>query len=73
LSTPPRYEAAALVAAASHLFVYGGPPPRLPGERALRLCAEQLRDGVALHPAIPPVLAARCAAAGFAAPSPIDR
>ena len=49
----------------------GGTTPRLPGERALRLRAEQLALGVALHPAIPPVLAARCAAAGIPAPSPI--
>lgn len=49
----------------------GGPAPRLPGERALRLRAEQLARGVALHPAIPPVLAARCAAAGIPVPSPI--
>jgi L-lactate dehydrogenase len=46
----------------------GGAAPRLPGERALALRAAQLADGVALHPAIPPVLAARAAAAGIPAP-----
>jgi L-lactate dehydrogenase len=49
----------------------GAPPPRLPGERANRLRAEQLAHGVALHPSIPPVLAARAAAAGIAAPAPL--
>ncbi len=51
--------------------VPGGAAPRLPGERALALRAEQLARGVALHPAIPPVLAARAEAAGLAAPAPI--
>jgi len=49
----------------------GGPGPRLPGERARRLRAEHLANGVALHPSIPPVLAARAAAAGIAAPAPL--
>ena len=56
--------------------VHANPPapggaPRLPGERALALRMEQLAAGVALHPAIPPVLAARAAAAGLAMPQPI--
>lgn len=34
----------------------GAPPVRLPGERALQLRAQQLRDGVALHPEIWPAL-----------------
>ncbi len=49
----------------------GGAPPRLPGERGLALRAEQLAHGVRLHPAIPPLLAARAEAAGIAAPRPI--
>ncbi len=48
-----------------------GGSPRLPGERALALRREQLAVGVALHPAIPPVLAARAATAGLAMPQPI--
>ncbi len=48
-----------------------GGTPRLPGERALALRREQLAAGVALHPAIPPVLAARAAAAGLAMPLPV--
>jgi L-lactate dehydrogenase len=35
----------------------GGQAPRMPGERALALRAEQLARGVALHPAVPPALA----------------
>ncbi len=49
----------------------GARPPRLPGERALNLRAEQLANGVVLHPSIPPALAARAAAAGVAAPVPL--
>ena len=49
----------------------GGDPPRLPGERGLALRAEQLARGVALHPSIPPLLAARGAKAGMAAPTPL--
>jgi L-lactate dehydrogenase len=49
----------------------GGNPPRMPGERANRLRAEQLAGGVLLHPSIPPVLAARAAAAGIAPPVPL--
>jgi L-lactate dehydrogenase len=49
--------------------VSGGTAPRLPGERALRLRAEHLAHGVALHPSIPPVLEARARAAGLAAPA----
>ncbi len=51
--------------------VPGGPKPRLPGERALALRAEQLVNGIRLHPGIPPVLIARAAAAGLQAPTPI--
>ena len=50
----------------------GGAPLRLPGERALRLRAEHLANGVALHPSIPPVLAERVARAGIAPPRPLD-
>lgn len=48
-----------------------GQPVRLPGERALAMRAQGLRDGVALHPSIPPMLAARAAAAGITAPQPL--
>ena len=46
----------------------GGHAPRLPGERALALRAEQLAHGVALHPAIPPMLAERGQRVGVALP-----
>ena len=46
-------------------------PPRMPGERALARKAEQMRDGVTLHPTIPPVLADRGTRAGLAVPQPI--
>ncbi len=49
----------------------GGGAPRLPGERGLALRAEQLAQGVRLHPSIPPMLAAHAAAAGIAAPAAI--
>ena len=48
-----------------------GEPARLPGERALLRRQEQLSNGIALHPSIPPVLAALGARADIAAPSPI--
>jgi LDH2 family malate/lactate/ureidoglycolate dehydrogenase len=51
--------------------VPGGPTPRVPGEKAVRLRAEHLANGVALHPSIPPALAARAASAGIAAPQPL--
>ncbi|TCZ59854.1 Ldh family oxidoreductase [Roseicella aquatilis] len=51
----------------------GGPAPRLPGERAWQRRTQALAEGVVLHPSIPPVLAARAAAAGLAAPGPIRR
>lgn len=57
--------------------VHSNPPipghgtPRLPGERALKLRADHLAHGVALHPSIPPVLAARAEKAGIAAPLPL--
>jgi LDH2 family malate/lactate/ureidoglycolate dehydrogenase len=49
----------------------GGEQPRLPGERGLKLRAEQLANGVALHPSIPPVLTARAARYGLELPKPI--
>jgi L-lactate dehydrogenase len=49
----------------------GAAAPRLPGERALRLRAEQLAHGVALHPSIPPALAERARRAGLAPPRPV--
>jgi L-lactate dehydrogenase len=49
----------------------GGAPPRLPGERGLQRRAEQLAHGVALHPSIPPMLAARAERLGVAMPRPI--
>jgi L-lactate dehydrogenase len=49
----------------------GGAPPRLPGERALKLRAEQLANGVVLHPTIPPALAAAASRAGVVAPVPL--
>lgn len=57
--------------------VHANPPPpgraapRLPGERALALRAEQLAHGVRLHPSIPPALIARAEAAGIDVPVPI--
>ena len=47
------------VAAACHTSAprADGPAVRLPGERALQRKAEQLRNGVALHPTIMPMLA----------------
>jgi L-lactate dehydrogenase len=49
----------------------GGAAPRLPGARAWQRRAEALSEGVALHPSIPPALAACAAAAGLPMPSPI--
>jgi len=49
----------------------GGPTPRLPGERGWAQRSAALTQGVALHPAIPPMLAARAAAAGIAPPEPL--
>ena len=51
--------------------VPGGPAPRLPGERAWQRRTEAMARGVALHPSIPPALAARAAAAGLAMPAPL--
>ncbi len=48
----------------------GQPPPRLPGERGLARKAAALAGGLVLHPSLPPMLAARCAAAGIALPTP---
>jgi LDH2 family malate/lactate/ureidoglycolate dehydrogenase len=47
----------------------GGPPVRLPGERALRLYREQLANGVALYPEIMPALAPWAAKLGIAPPT----
>ena len=52
--------------------VAGGPAPRLPGERALQLRAEQIAHGVRLHPSIPPALAERARTAGIAMPTPLS-
>jgi L-lactate dehydrogenase len=51
--------------------VTGGDAPRLPGERGWQRRAEALANGVALHPAIPPVLRERAARAGIAPPEPL--
>ena len=51
--------------------VAGGGAPRLPGERGWQRRAEALAKGVALHPAIPPVLQDRAARAGIAPPAPL--
>jgi LDH2 family malate/lactate/ureidoglycolate dehydrogenase len=51
--------------------VAGGEAPRLPGERGWRRRAEALAKGVALHPAIPPMLRERAARAGIAPPAPL--
>ena len=48
--------------------VPGGDAPRMPGERALKLRAEHLANGVALHPSIPPALAESARRAGLAPP-----
>lgn len=52
--------------------VPGGPAPRLPGERAWQRRTEALARGVALHPSIPPQLAARAGVAGLAMPEPLE-
>ena len=49
----------------------GAPPVRLPGERALQLRAQQLRDGVALHPEIWPALSKCAGEFNIAMPKPI--
>ncbi|WP_159996498.1 Ldh family oxidoreductase [Roseomonas sp. 18066] len=48
--------------------ISGGPPVRTPGERGLQRKADQLANGVKLHPAIPPMLADRCKRAGIEMP-----
>ena len=54
--------------------VRGNPPrpgheaPRLPGDRAMARRAEALRDGVALHPGIPPALGMLAERLGIAPP-----
>jgi LDH2 family malate/lactate/ureidoglycolate dehydrogenase len=47
----------------------GGPPVRLPGERALRLYREQLANGVALYPQIMPALGPWAARLGVPPPT----
>ena len=49
----------------------GGPPVRMPGERALALRREQRANGVALHPTIMPALSLWSAKLGVAAPRPM--
>jgi L-lactate dehydrogenase len=49
----------------------GAPPVRMPGERALALRAQQLRDGVALHPEIWPALSKRAGEFNIDMPKPI--
>jgi L-lactate dehydrogenase len=49
----------------------GGPPVRLPGERALRLHRKQSAEGVALHPTIMPALAPWAQKLGVAPPAPL--
>ncbi|MBD3304924.1 Ldh family oxidoreductase [candidate division KSB3 bacterium] len=49
----------------------GNPPVRLPGERALKLRAEQLQQGVALYPTILPALEAWTEKFGVPLPTPI--
>lgn len=51
--------------------VAGGPKPRLPGERAWAKRSAALAQGVALHPSIPPRLAALADRAGLAMPAPL--
>jgi L-lactate dehydrogenase len=46
---------------------------RMPGDRALALKAEQLAEGIALHPTIPPLLADCAGRYGLAMPSPQAR
>jgi LDH2 family malate/lactate/ureidoglycolate dehydrogenase len=48
-----------------------GETVRLPGERAIQRRAQQLAEGVELHPSIPPALAARGAVAGLTPPRPL--
>jgi L-lactate dehydrogenase len=48
----------------------GGPPVRLPGERALALYREQSAHGVVLHPGIMPALVACAERLGVPAPPP---
>eukprot|EP01037_Dinobryon_pediforme_P011489 gene11489-11585_t len=47
-----------------------GMPVRLPGERGLALRDLALKEGIALHPSIPPMLEQRAAKAGIQAPKP---
>jgi len=50
----------------------GGPPVRLPGERALRSCREQRANGVALYPAIMPALEPWARRLGVTGPAPVS-
>lgn len=49
----------------------GSPGPHLPGAGARARKADQLAQGVALHPSIMPALAQRAAAAGIRVPAPL--
>lgn len=49
----------------------GGPPVRLPGERALRNYREQSANGVALYPTIMPALARWARKLGVTPPAPV--
>lgn len=49
----------------------GGPPVRVPGDRAFALRARQLAEGVALHPEIMPRLEPLLAKYGVALPPPV--
>jgi LDH2 family malate/lactate/ureidoglycolate dehydrogenase len=50
----------------------GGPPVRLPGERALRSYREQRANGVALYPTIMPALEAWACKLGVTGPAPVS-
>ncbi|MAS37551.1 MAG: lactate dehydrogenase [Anaerolineaceae bacterium] len=49
----------------------GNPPVRLPGERGLKLRAEQLERGVTLYPTIMPTIAPYAEKLGVALPEPV--
>ena len=51
----------------------GGPPVRLPGERALRSYREQSTNGVALYPTIMPALEPWALRLGVTAPAGMSR
>lgn len=51
--------------------VAGGPPVRLPGDRAATLHEQQIREGIALHDEVMPRLRPLLSKYGVAAPAPI--